>query len=452
MSKIKPKWYQEKALDDLKNKNSIGLFMGTGSGKTYTSLFKVKESPTKNLLIVCPSTITAQWEKSVKDVLPEYEVFDFKKSWTGKRRNEEILKVEGDNNVIIVGFGIFYRMENLMRVLDKSWHIIIDESHRIKDTTTKTSKFAHKISPKTNYKIILTATPTEQDKGGYIDLYSQLKFLGYMQITERQFKNRYCIEESINVPGVPFPIKNVVGYRETVEEIDGLLKKMSRSYTPTFTDDEPVHIEVNIERAKKYPKLRWQRFYEDLSLTNPTASRIAQKTMTTGVVMGRDLFDERLIYEDNNHKLEWLEEFLKDTKGKVLVYYQYNVEKDSLEALMKKLGKKYILINGDNNEKLDDIQNKDYDVILGQLDACSESIDGLQYKTNIAVYFALPESSRVYAQSLGRIDRIGQTLAPVYYYLIMDKTIDTNIWEMVQSKQEFNQETLNMIAIEEKEN
>ena len=65
--KINLRPYQAKIINDLKYVNSIGLFMGTGSGKTLTSLYRYKLNPTKNLLIVCPSKIINQWEKTILD-------------------------------------------------------------------------------------------------------------------------------------------------------------------------------------------------------------------------------------------------------------------------------------------------------------------------------------------------------------------------------------------------
>ena len=63
------------------------------------------------------------------------------------------------------------------------------------------------------------------------------------------------------------------------------------------------------------------------------------------------------------------------------------------------------------------------------------------------VFYSMPDSSLAYRQSLGRIDRIGQTKVPTYYHLIMEKTIDEKIYEMLMSKVEFSEKDLNKLTI-----
>ena len=59
----------------------------------------------------------------------------------------------------------------------------------------------------------------------------------------------------------------------------------------------------------------------------------------------------------------------------------------------------------------------------------------------------MPDSSLLYKQSLGRIDRIGQTKVPTYYHLIMEGTIDETIYDMLKNKVEFSEKELNEISI-----
>jgi SNF2 family DNA or RNA helicase len=163
--------------------------------------------------------------------------------------------------------------------------------------------------------------------------------------------------------------------------------------------------------------------------------------------MGSDRFQ----YEDNTAKIDWLEDFLSDTDERAVILYQYNVELASLEKLMKKLKKSYIVINGGTQDKIAEIQNKKYDVILGQFKAIGESIDGIQHKSHIEIFFSMPESSLDYRQTIGRIDRIGQLQVPMYYYLVMDGTLDSAIYDMIEKKVEYSEEILNKLVIKGEE-
>lgn len=452
MSKIKLKDYQQKILEDLDGLKARGLFMGTGSGKTYTSLAIDKTLGTQNLLIVCPAAIVDQWRNSVRDISPDYDIMRVLRSWTGKKINEELRTLNKNNNVIIVSMYVIHSLTHLEEILDPTWHIIFDESHRMKAHNTRVTKTMLRLGRYTPYKTILSATPTEADYGGYVDLYTQLTFLGYINMTRTAFLEEYTYQKPLYLPHVRFPIMEITGYRESVKYIDRILQKATRSYTPKYTDEPAQSIKITIHRCPKYNRMKRERHYENIDFSNPSRMRIAERTMTTGTVMGQDMYGERLTYDDNKLKMTWLEEFVKDQGKPILIYYQYNVELDNLEAMAKKLKKKYIVINGANQNKIDDIKNKEYDLILGQLDAASESIDGLQYKTNIAVYFALPESSIVARQSTGRIDRMGQEYAPKFYYMIMNGTIDDHIWKMVESKKAYSRETLEKLIVEGFEN
>lgn len=448
--KIELKPYQRAILDDLAFMPSIALFMGTGSGKTYTSLFRVKENPTNQLLVICPAKVVNQWMKNIPDVLEDYKVFEFSPRSSAKQKNAELDKMMGERNAIVVSLETIYKLDSLKELIDNRWTIIVDESHKIKETGTfrspvKVTQAVLKLGVRTDFKIILTATPTQKEQGGYIDYYSQLRFLGYMNITKQQFMDRYCKLKDIYVQDQR-RVKKIVGYRRT-EEIENLLSMFSRSYIPSFTDDEPRHIKVDIDTAPSYNKFIRERYYEDLDLQNTSAMRIAKKTLTSGTLTGRDIFGDIKRYRDNTNKIDWVKEFLSNTDETIVIFYKYNVELDLLKETCEELDLPYIVVNGANKTKTEDINTKEYRVVLGQFNACGESVDGLQYKSHIVVYYSMPESSLEYKQSLGRINRIGQEKLPIYYHLVMSKTIDEAIYEMTLSKVEFNEEVLNRLSM-----
>lgn len=440
-------------LDELEYLPSVALFMGTGSGKTYTSLFKVMQNQTKNLLVLCPARSITQWEASINNIFPDLRIVTFPKRSTAKIKNEVIAMIDGDNNGIVLSLEVVANIPSLLSVVNDSWTVIVDESHKIKETGTsrspvKVSEFVLKLASRTPYKAILTATPTQKEFGGYIDYYNQLRFLGYLKMSLREFKNRYCIERKLQTPGMPYPIAKIIGYKNT-QELDDILSVVARRYVPKFTDDEPRMIVEYFDKVKNYDRLNKERYYEELNLQSLPAMRIAKKTLTSGIVLGYDVYGERLEYQDNTVKKDWVKEFLSDTDEVVIIFYKYNVELKQLEDVCNELKLTYIVLNGANSHKKEDIDTKDYRVVLGQYNASGESIDGLQYKSHIVVYYAMPESSLEYVQSLGRINRHGQDKLPTYYHLVMRKTIDEDIYKMTLDKVEFTEEVLNKLNIRE---
>lgn len=448
--------YQKKILDDLKYVPAIGLFMGTGTGKTLTSLARFEQNPTKNLLVICPQKIITQWWE-VLEKHTDLKPLKYKLNMSAKNKNNlfnDYLNIHDITpNCVVINFDILDKITCLDKYINDDWTIIIDESHKIKNMGSyrhpvKTTKRCLELGEHTPYKIILTATPTEKENGGYIDLYSQLKFLGYIDYNETFFKNNFCIMDKFQVVGMPFPIKKVVGYRmdRINEQLKPILNATCRYYVPKYGDYEPQKIKINVPRASNYSKLLRERCYGDIVFDNVSAMRIGKKSLIGGIITGTNEFGDRFNYDDNSEKADWLEEFLSNTDEVVSVLYCYNVEKEKILKVCKKLKKKYIVINGEVNDKPAELK-KDFDVVIGQYQAFSESLDGLQYKCHLMVFYSMPDSSLMYKQSLGRIDRIGQKEVPIYYHLIMNSTIDETIYTMLINKIEFSEKELNALSV-----
>lgn len=453
---VSPRPYQKTILDNTSHLNAVGYFLGTGAGKTLLSLMRFNSMPTTNLLVICPSKVVFQWIGVIQAHTDALKVCQYKKSWSAKKRFEEVekqLKSRKQYNAIIFSLESISSVD-FSKYIDEDWTIIVDESHKIKEMGTKrkpiqVTQAVLALRDCTPYKMILTATPTQKDFGGYIDYYTQLYFLGYIDYSVYFFKSRYCIMEKIQRIGMPYPISVIKGYTNKIKEIDDLVKNTCVSYTPKFTDSEPEHIPVWLEKPKNYNVTVKNKQYDELDLTNLSARRLLKKTLCTGVVMGHTIFKEPLVIKDNTIKIDWLREFISNTDEKLLILYNFNPEKDTLIELCKEMGKKYIVINGEVKNKYELVNNTDYDIAIGQFRACGESIDGLQYKTHICIYFSLPESSIDYRQALGRINRDGQKYLPIYYYLITKGTIEEDIWKMIESKVEYNEKNLDELVLKE---
>lgn len=453
---MKLRSYQRQILDELAHLPSIGLFMKTGTGKTYTAIVRFLEQPeTPNLLVLCPSKVVSQWRSVITN--------DFNLGHRIINPPNKLSAVELDNyivsklprdepSIIIVSLESVARMPNFGSVIDESFCIIVDESHKIKEFGTKRSpvKVTHAVlalGTHTFYKMILSATPTQKQYGGYIDYYTQLTFLGYLKVPYNVFKDYYCVIKKIQVVGMPFPIDKIIGYKHK-KELDDLLKLCCRSYTPKIGEFEPQHNLITLEKPHSYNKLLKERAYQNLDLTNISSYRMAKKTLTSGLISGHDRYGAPLKFKDNTVKIDWLKEFLSNTDETVVIFYKYNVELELLELMCKELELHYIVINGANKHKYESIVKGGYKVVLGQYAACGESVDGLQHQSHICIYYCMPESSLEHRQALGRIDRIGQTLVPMYYYLVVEDTIDALIYKMTQEKIEYTTEVLDSMSID----
>ena len=140
--------YQEKIVNNC-NSPGVALFMGMGTGKTVTSLALFKKSKCKKLLIICLVSKLTDWKD---DLMSECGLDGIIMNKTVNRG----YKFEQSDDYLIVNFESAWRYNELLGWVDKDTCIIIDESHKIKSTTSRVSKFCEKLKRLTPYKIILS--------------------------------------------------------------------------------------------------------------------------------------------------------------------------------------------------------------------------------------------------------------------------------------------------------
>ena len=444
--------YQEKILQELKHIPAPYFLMGTGTGKTIVSLARYERDGGGKLIVICPKKIIGQWQDNISFEFPDLRILKFKSSANSNTIDKALLS-SSTYDVVVLNYEMLHKLKSFNRVVNDKWTIILDEGHRIRNyggirTRVKVTEAVLKLGEKTTKKMILTATPTQSNYGGYIDYFSQLKFLGYEDRSYQEFYNRYTITKSINFGNSPYPVKTIVDYKNT-DEIDDLLKKVAKRYVPKLGDFPPQHTKIALEQVPSYKKVLREEAYGEIMITNTSRKRVSLKTLTSGTIYGQDMEGSHHQYLDNTSKMDWLEDFLSDTNEVVTIFYQYNVELEALKSLLAKLKKKYIVINGKTKDAVKEVKRTDYDVIIGQFQAMSESIDGIQHKSHIIVFLTMPESSLTYKQAIGRIDRIGQKKVPMYYYLVMKGTLDDKIYNLIEQKLDFSEKILDQLVMEE---
>ena len=139
-----------------------------GTGKTVTSLNVFKKFNTEKILIICLISKMNDWKEDLKDECNIDAVILDK----GSTKNKQMVE-NSDTTAFIINFESAWRCDNLLKWVDRNTTVLIDESHLIKNPTSKIGRFCRLLSCKTKHKLILTGTPQSQ---GYIDYYNQLYF------------------------------------------------------------------------------------------------------------------------------------------------------------------------------------------------------------------------------------------------------------------------------------
>lgn len=428
--------YQKNIVNDLKDYDASALFMDVGTGKSITSLAlyeqKLVQKKCKKLLIVCLCAKLNEWKCDCERFFPFSRVIILDNK---KKSKEKFLY--GDFDIAIINFEKTWRYEDL-RLINNDYYIIIDESHKIKEPTTKVGKFMKEISYLTPYKCILTATPMGN---GYIDLYNQFYFLGLIGTSYQQFKDDYCNEQLIYYPGMR-PFKKIVGYHHT-EELDLLVNKYARYYERKIDDDlVPSEIVIPFELDKNYNKIAKNRVYEDISLDKVTSKRLGLKSLCSGTIMGNALVDAtgdlHREYQLNTYKLDWVKSFLEDFNERVVIFYMFDHQRDQLYDMIKKTKRPVARYCAEYKEE-DIFNENDNAVVLVQYKSGATGIDWLK-QSYVCIFYCLCDSYIEFTQAKGRINRHGQTKKPLYYILISkgSNSVDELNYKALESKQDFN--------------
>lgn len=409
--------YQQKIVNNELSPSSA-LFMEPGTGKTVTSLALFKKSKKSKILIICILSKLQDWQDDVYSECQLTSVILNK----GTKKNTEIIKSTHMTNCLIINFESAWRCKELLKWVDKDTYIIVDESHKIKSTKSNIGKFMQKLKIKTQYKCILTGTPQSR---GYIDYFNQLSFIDFITVPFKVFNETFCVYEIEQYNG--FPFKKLVGYKNT-KELDKLINDKCVFFKRDIKNNQiPSEIDIKFDKPKKYDFFKRVRIYEDFVADNASKLFVNLRKMCSGNI------DK---YEVDTQKIKWLEDFCENLNFRLVIFYNFNFEKDKIINLMEKLNIPYSQFNG-AVKNLDNFNKYENGVVLCQYQSASLGLNDL-VKSNVCILYSPSLNYTDYTQSKKRIDRIGQTKKPLFYNLYCKNTVEEKILETIKKGQDFD--------------
>lgn len=384
------------------------------------ALFKKSKKP--KLLIVCILSKLQDWQDDVLSECGKESIILNK----GTKKNSEILK-QRESDVYIINFESVWRVEEILKWVDKDTYIIIDESQKIKSVSSKVGRFMRKLKIKTDYKCILTGTPQSK---GYIDYYNQLSFIDLLPMTYKMFTDTFCVYQIEQYGG--FPFKKLVGYKNT-DVLDKIINENCVFFKRDVNNDQiPTEIDVKFDKPNKYDYFKRIRVYEDYAADNVSKLFVTLRKLCSGNI------DK---YAVDKQKIQWLEDFCEDLTFRVVLFYNFNFEKDKIIALMEKLKIPYSQYNGSVKD-LTNFEKYEGSVVLCQYQSASLGINNL-VKSNVCVLYSPSLNYTDYIQSKKRIDRIGQTKKPLFYNLYCKGTVEEKILKTIKKGKDFDDKMFN---------
>jgi SNF2 family DNA or RNA helicase len=435
--------YQKEIVEKAKVIPNLGLFLPPGLGKTATTLTIIAEQFQGKTLIIAPKRVA---ESVWSDEIPKWahtKDLTIVKVMGSPAQRTAALKSEA--NIYIINLeNVAWLFKDFMvsNIFD---NLVIDESSRFKDPSTKRFKALKSYLKTFKRKIILTGTPTPQ---GYADLWSQVGILDLGQRLETsytKFKAKYmCPAERNYHTNVIYKwalIENAdKQIQDKIKDICFSLKAEDYLKLPEVT--KVYHrVQMHVHMQDQYDTLRKELVLEtgQETITAVSAAALTNKLLqfTSGF-----LYNEgKEAVHQHDAKLDYLED-LWDEETPTLVFYHFQNTLKSLKTRFKD-----IRVLDDNPQTLIDWRAGKIKMLVAHPQ--SGGI-GINLQCNVAdtaqmVWFDLPWSSENYIQANARIHRQGQEKPVIIHHLVMDESIDEHVVQVLEGKINVQQAVLNAL-------
>ena len=434
--------YQKDLVHKAKTIPSLGLFLPPGLGKTATTLTIIAEQFKGKTLIIAPKRVA---ESVWSDEIPKWDHvkhLTISKILGTPSQRTNALQAKADIYITNIDNVAWLFEQKMSSIFD---NLVIDESSRFKNASTKRFKSIKKHLKTFKRKIILTGTPTPQ---GYADLWSQVGILDLgarLETSLTRFRDKYMEPTERNRhTGMIYKWGLKTGadklIQENIKDICFSLKAEDYLNLPEVTK---VYHTIKVDKVirARYDTLRKDMVLEtgQDTITAVTAAALSNKLLqfTSGALYNEA--KESIFQHDA--KLDFLED-LWDEDTPTLVFYHYKSTKDKLQARFKD-----IKVLDDNSQTLIDWRNGKIKMLLAHPQ--SGGI-GINLQCNVAdtaqmVWFDLPWSSENYIQANARIHRQGQTKPVIIHHLVMEKSIDGQVIDALEGKINTQQAVLNAL-------
>lgn len=434
--KSSPYMHQIRAFGFASMVPASALLMEQGTGKTLVSLgvihHRYVHQKINRVLVVCPRSVIPVWPRELS------KHADFEYSWdrVPKSTSASIRQDFGPGiQILIVNYD---KLQSRSKEIYK-WNpemIILDESHRIKNRTTKRAKRCHVLGDQVKYKLILTGTPLGQK---LIDAWSQYRFLNSDVFGKHygNFQDQFC--EMGGYMG-----HEIKGYKN-LEHFSELLHSVAFRCSKKECLDLPAEINQNlyIEPSPKTKKIYDNLAKEfsadidgDIIEVERAISLIVKLRQITGGIVRNEDNDLIPVAEE---KLSTLRDFMENHPfdQKVVVATSFTHEIHCVEKLCEELGLGYLVLDGSTPEEerfsieTRFREEKKILVLIMQVNTGGEGLDFTPADTMI--FYSPTFSFTGYWQVRSRIHRLGQAFPCNYLHLLMEGTIDEKIMNFLET-------------------
>jgi SWI/SNF-related matrix-associated actin-dependent regulator 1 of chromatin subfamily A len=299
--------------------------------------------------------------------------------------------------------------------------VIVDESHRVKDTKTQQAKFVLRIAHGKNYAILLSGTPVVNKP---IDLFSQLAIMGQLKHFggAKGFKDRYCEggNGASNLKELNYKLNTRCYFRREKKEV-------AKDLPPK--DRQVVYCDITTREQYDKAQNDFVRFLVEKGCDDKEIARKLRGEILAKIVELKKIS----AYGKLNDVKEFINEVL-DSGNKLIVFL---IHRFILDELLKEYPQAVTVTGKENGAQkqrsIDSFQNNPQTkLIICNIDAAGVGIN-LTASSRV-VFIELPWNYAKMVQAEDRSHRIGQPLPVTCTAFLGHKTIDQKIYNMILEK------------------
>ena len=402
-----------------------------GLGKTLQALaFLRVQKGSGAALIVCPTSLVANWESEARKFTPELKSLVLE----GADRAKRFAKIS-QSDVVITSYALLRRDIDELRKVEFST-AVLDEAQHIKNPETQNAQAAYSLRARNRF--VLTGTPMENSVR---DLWSIMNFTvpGYLG-SRADFKERY--EQPLARGAAPEVQKRLSRRLQPF-----LLRRRKRDVAKDLPDkiEQVIPCDLTKVQQNAYDALLREIQHGLGSGSKDVNAGATRMKMLTGLLRLRQVCcDLRLLKleipeRETSAKLDLLDELLEeaiDGEHRVLIFSQFVSMLHLIRQRLEKLEINFCYLDGQTKKRQEVVNRFQSDatvpVFLISLKAGGVGLNLSAADT--VIHFDPWWNPAVEAQATDRAHRIGQTRVVTSYKLITRGTVEEKILKLQEKK------------------
>ena len=414
----------------------LAMDMGTGKSKVVMDLINNYPDELKTTIIACPKKVIEVWVGTAVKMGQIESHAAIPVNWVSLENGTIAQRLDrwfsyprGKTPLIGV-----INYEAIWRDAFADWllknppdMVVVDEGHRIKDPSGRTSRFFSHLSRVVPYRIAPTGTPTPHSP---MDAFGLYRFLdtGVFGRSYMHFRSRYAYMGGYNNKQILSYI-NMDEFSNRLWSIGYRVKAKDVLDLPPF-QDMTITFDLDREERKAYDEME-QQFITEVNDEVITASNALAKLLRLQQITSGFIADRLQIGKSKELELaDLLEDF--EEREPIVIFARFKHDLERIKKVVEKSGRRYGELSGTSDDR-GAWDTGAVDVLGVQIQSGKEGVDFT--RSRYSIYYSLGFSLGDYNQSRARLDRPGQTRPGMYIHLVAERTVDVKIMKSLEKNE-----------------